>query len=116
MRQTDLVRLARILGMLGSEHAGERASAALAAHRLVKAAGGSWWQLLSPAKVAAPPPRSRRFVDIFHDPVAAANSRMRQLRRENEALKREVVRLKRGLEMRRPRATGARRGGRVPDA
>lgn len=102
MRQTDLVRLARILGMLGSEHPGERASAALAAHRLVASAGCSWWQLLSPTKIAPPPPRWS-FVDIFHDPVAAANSRMRQLRRENEALRRDVERLKRRLDLRRAR-------------
>jgi len=101
MRQTDLVRLVRILGMLGSDHAGERASAALAAHRLVKGTGGSWWQLLSPAKVAPPPPRHRRFVDILHDPISAANSRMRQLRRENDELLCEVKRLKRWLEARR---------------
>jgi hypothetical protein len=101
MRQTELVRLARILGMLGSEHPGERASAALAAHRLVKGAGCSWWELLSPAKVAPRPARSRSFVDVFHDPVAAANSRMRQLRRENEALQRDLDRLKRELQARR---------------
>jgi len=41
MRQSDLVKLNRILGMLGSDHAGERAAAALAADRLVKTIGTS---------------------------------------------------------------------------
>lgn len=100
MRQTDLVRLARILGMLGSDHPGERASAALAAHRLVKGAGASWWELLSPKKVSSPA-GFRIFADLFHDPIAAANSRMRQLRRENETLRRDLERLKRTLRARR---------------
>ncbi|SRR5579883_3008542 len=111
MRQGDLVKLVRILGMLGSDHAGERASAALAAHRLVRASGESWAALLSPYKVPRTP-RGRVFVDIFHDPVRAAASRMRQLRRENEDLRNEVKRLRQWLDARR--AT-ARRTARLKD-
>jgi hypothetical protein len=40
-------RLARILGMLGSEHAGERASAALQAEAFRKRHGLTWEQMLS---------------------------------------------------------------------
>src|SRR5579883_3249357 len=112
MRQGDLVKLVRILGMLGSVHAGERASAALAAHRLVKASGESWAALLSPYKVPRTPPRGRVFVDIFHDPVRAAASRMRQLRRENEDLRNEVKRLKLWLDARH---AAARRTARLKD-
>ncbi|HYM02101.1 MAG TPA: hypothetical protein VET85_04080 [Stellaceae bacterium] len=97
MRQGDLVRLVRILGMLGSDHAGERASAALAAHRLVKASGETWTALLSPFKAPRGQPRRREWVDVFHDPVSAASSRMRQLRRENDELLRELRRLRQGI-------------------
>jgi hypothetical protein len=115
MRQPDLVRLVRILGMLGSDHAGERASAGLAAHRLVKASGASWYQLLAPAK-RAPVSRggARSFIDMLHDPVKAAESRMRQLRRENEELWNEVRRLRRSLDARHAperRARASRRAG-----
>jgi hypothetical protein len=43
----DRQRLIAILGMLGSEHAGERAAAALQADRLRKQLGVTWEQLLS---------------------------------------------------------------------
>ena len=46
MRHSDLIKLNRILGLLGSDHAGERAAAGLAAHRLVKTMGTSWWTLI----------------------------------------------------------------------
>jgi hypothetical protein len=38
----DRERLAKLLGMLGSDHPGERDAAGLAAHRLVKASGLTW--------------------------------------------------------------------------
>jgi hypothetical protein len=41
-------RLAKLLGMLGSDHAGERDSAGLAAHRLVQQSGLTWQQVVSP--------------------------------------------------------------------
>jgi hypothetical protein len=117
MRQPELARLVRILGLLGSDHAGERANAALAAHRLVKSSGRSWSDLLSPLKVRGAQ-RYGRFVDVFHDPVSAANSRMRQLRRENDELKREVKRLKQSLDARnapaRKAALGSPPAGRNP--
>ena len=47
MNKTERMKLVRILGMLGSEHDGERASAAMAAHRVIQAAGTSWAQLLA---------------------------------------------------------------------
>lgn len=98
MRHADLLRLSRILGLLGSAHAGERASAALAAHRLLQASGRSWAELLVGTRSST----RRRFVDMLHDPIAAAESRMRQLRRENDELRAEVKRLKLWLESRRP--------------
>jgi hypothetical protein len=43
----DRRRLARILGMLGSEHAGERASAALQAEAFRKRHGMTWEEMLA---------------------------------------------------------------------
>jgi hypothetical protein len=47
MTGVDRARLARILGMLGSEHAGERASAALRAEAFRKRHGMAWEQMLA---------------------------------------------------------------------
>jgi hypothetical protein len=52
----DRRRLARILGMLGSEHAGERASAALQAEAFRKRHGMTWAELLNMAPVEDEPP------------------------------------------------------------
>jgi hypothetical protein len=45
-------KLAKIAGLLGSEHPGERASAALAGTRLLADAGWTWGELLSAAFAA----------------------------------------------------------------
>jgi hypothetical protein len=45
-------RLARLLGMLGSDHAGERDNAARAAHRLVQRHGITWYDVVA----THPPP------------------------------------------------------------
>jgi hypothetical protein len=42
----DRERLARLLGMLGSDHAGERDNAARAAHRLVQQHGITWYDVV----------------------------------------------------------------------
>jgi hypothetical protein len=51
-------RLAKLLGMLGSDHSGERDSAGLAAHRLVQQAGLTW------ADVVSPPPGERELPEL----------------------------------------------------
>jgi len=53
----DADRLAKLLGLLGSAHAGERDAAGLAAHRLVHSLGVTWFDVICPQ-----PPRenSRR--------------------------------------------------------
>src|SRR5690606_12779074 len=64
----DLVKLVRILGLLGSDHDGERASAALAAHRLVQRMETDWWTLLGgqgPKRLGAFPERAR--IDPWSD-------------------------------------------------
>lgn len=98
MRKGDLTRLVRILGMLGSDHDGERAAAALAADRLVRGSGWTWWDLLAPARVARP--FRSQWTDPLTDRLAAADSRMRQLRSENARLQEEIRRLKRRLDLR----------------
>jgi len=47
MTPADRAKLARILGMLGSEHAGERASAALQAEAFRKRHGMTWEEMLA---------------------------------------------------------------------
>jgi hypothetical protein len=47
MTPADRRRLARILGMLGSDHAGERASAALQAEAFRKRHGMTWEEMLA---------------------------------------------------------------------
>jgi hypothetical protein len=46
--------LAKILGLLGSDHAGERAAAGLKAHELVRAAGLTWRDVLDGAVAIVP--------------------------------------------------------------
>jgi hypothetical protein len=46
LSRTDRKRLAKLLGMLGSDHAGERDNAALAIERMRRELGLSWAELL----------------------------------------------------------------------
>jgi hypothetical protein len=96
VKACDAAKLARVLALLGSDFAGERASAALAAHRLMKRLGLTWQDLLTPAREVPrdviPPP----------DLLDAAQSRLRQCQRENDDLRRQVTLLKRRLELQRP--------------
>jgi hypothetical protein len=52
----DLKRLAAVLGLLGSEHAGERAAAGVAATRMLAAAGATWMDVLYPTAEGKPEP------------------------------------------------------------
>jgi hypothetical protein len=58
LSSSDRTRLARILGMLGSDHVGERAAAGLAAHRLVQRAGVTWYDVIKPPPHLKEPPIS----------------------------------------------------------
>lgn len=52
---SDRVHLAKLLGMLGSDHLGERDNAARAAHRLVQQRGCTWFDVVThPPPDAAP--------------------------------------------------------------
>lgn len=48
LSHSDRARLGKLLAMLGSEHAGERDAAGLAAHRLLERCGLSWSDVLTP--------------------------------------------------------------------
>ena len=50
----ELARLLKLLGMLGSEHSGERAAAALKAHQFVTSRELTWAELLDPADAPLP--------------------------------------------------------------
>lgn len=54
LRPDDAKRLAKVCGMFGSSHAGERASAALEADQLVRQAGETWDSVIGP-KPELPP-------------------------------------------------------------
>jgi hypothetical protein len=103
MTRSDRIKLARILGMLGSEHAGERAAAALAAHRLVQRSGDTWWSLLEPPLASQPVIVRAHWVDPFTDFLRAAQSRLRQTEQENERLRHENRRLRQQAMARRER-------------
>jgi hypothetical protein len=52
-------RLRKLCGMLGSDHDGERAAAALAADKLVRGLGLTWHQVIAPPIVPDHSPRVR---------------------------------------------------------
>ena len=101
MTRSERLKLVRILGMLGSDHEGERAAAGLAAHRLVQRAGTTWWGLLDPPIAAQPIVVRACWVDPFTDYLRAAQSRLRQAEAENARLVRENRRLRQRVMMRR---------------
>ncbi len=45
---TDRTKLAKLLGLLGSNHQGERDAAGLAAHRLVQSHNATWFDVVAP--------------------------------------------------------------------
>ena len=48
-------KLAKILGLLGSDHHGERAAAGAKAHELIRSLGLTWHEIISPSLVPGPP-------------------------------------------------------------
>ncbi|MEO8883572.1 MAG: hypothetical protein ABI377_09215 [Devosia sp.] len=97
MQRRSLTRLVRILGLLGSDQPGERASAAQAAHRLVTSLGVTWMELLQPPAEVKTKVVVQRVRDYDLDQQAAAEARMRQLKTTNDRLEKEVRALRRRL-------------------
>lgn len=94
MRANDAAKLARVLALLGSDQDGERAAAALAAHRLMHRLGLTWDDVL----MAKPEAEPARPVPLPPDLLGAVESRLRQAQRENEDLRRSIAQLRRRLE------------------
>lgn len=99
MKDTDRRKLTRILGMLGSDHPGERAAAALAAHRQVRALGTTWWDLLGEPRGSRGGAVVRTVYEWGIDHQRAAEARMRQLKAEIERLKSENSKLRSRLAL-----------------
>jgi hypothetical protein len=64
---SDRQRLAKLLGLLGSDHAGERDAAGLAAHRLIRDRGLTWGDVIHPN---AELPANRNAVQPWRETVA----------------------------------------------
>jgi hypothetical protein len=94
----DLAWFRKVVGLLASEHAGERSAAALKATAILRAAGKYW------ADVGVGTPSSQVMIVEAHDAAAMAaiykmsleseQARTTRLIEENTRLKREVARLK----------------------
>ncbi len=87
-------KLIRILKLLGSDQAGERASAALAAHKLVVSLDTDWETLLEPQRETKVVVQRVREWDVNHR--EAAEARIRQLKETTERQARQI----RGLRTR----------------
>jgi hypothetical protein len=82
LSQQERTRLAKLLGLLGSNHSGERDAAGLAAHRLVMNAGATWFDVLTPQGEhhrRKPEPEPERDDPEPDWPPAATNERVRVL-------------------------------------
>ena len=53
--EPDRVRLVKLLGLLGSDHAGEQVAAATAASRFLRSRNLTWQELLTPQRRATAP-------------------------------------------------------------
>jgi hypothetical protein len=84
---TKLSLLVKLLGLLGSEHAGERDTAARKASELLKDAGTTWEQLLVPQQaltVTAVPAGPRLWVNTVEDILEKHYSALRITQKYNE--------------------------------
>ncbi len=102
MQQKDLVRLDRILALMSSEHAGERASAAKAATDFIRKHDLTWWEVLEGRALGQRAAARVRRSDLGIDYLKAAESRIRQLQAHNLALEKQLKRLKDKLETQKP--------------
>jgi len=98
IQRKDLVRLDRILGLLSSEHPGERASAALAATNFINKHNLTWWEVLEGKALGPKAAAAVRRADTSVDYLKAAESRLRQMQAHNQTLEKQIRRLKARLE------------------
>jgi hypothetical protein len=96
MDAKTLALFRKVLGMLGSSHAGERAAAALKATAMLKAAGKTWGDVgvgVAPA-VLAQRYADQTLVDLYRRFLDDERARTTDMAKEIGRLKREVNRLK----------------------
>jgi hypothetical protein len=99
IQRRDLTRLSRILELLSSDHAGERAAAGVAATAFIKKRDLTWLDILEGGAMPAPKATiKRRKLDPSDDDLKAAESRLRQMQAHNLLLERQISRLKNQLE------------------
>jgi hypothetical protein len=100
IQRRDLTRLSRILELLSSDHAGERAAAATAATAFIKKHDLTWLDILEGGAMPMPKgtPLRRHKLDPSDDDLKAAESRLRQMQAHNLNLERQNSRLKNQLE------------------
>lgn len=86
LTSADIDRLGKLLGMLGSEHAGERAAAGLKANQLVCERGTSWAQITDSLKrvvAVKSEPRSQNWASAsqfgFRHDITAPHQRQAML-------------------------------------
>jgi len=84
----DRTRLEHILNLLGSDQPGERASAALAANRLIEGLGMTWEEVLAPDPETRVVVQRVRDWDVNHRD--AAEARIRQLKSTTERQERQI--------------------------
>jgi hypothetical protein len=82
----DRDRLAAILGLLGSDHAGERDAAALAASRFLRSRGLTWPDVIGAAPPAQPPPLRDPLQEVLRDWPARWRDAVRMCRRADASL------------------------------
>ncbi|MGV8832833.1 MAG: hypothetical protein ACOH2N_12730 [Devosia sp.] len=97
MNRGTRFKLVRVLGMLGSEHPGERASAALAAHRMVSALGMTWDDVIAATPAGASKTIVKRIHEYGIEHHRAAEARMRQLKTTCQSLEAENKSLRRRI-------------------
>jgi hypothetical protein len=77
--QEDAQKLAKIAGMFGSSHPGERAAAALKADQLVRACGETWTSIIADRQLPPPHDWRRRTPDDWRTMVNACLFRIETL-------------------------------------
>ncbi|MGN6159254.1 MAG: hypothetical protein ACTHNL_14235 [Devosia sp.] len=97
IQKKDIARLDRILALLASDQPGERAAAALKAIAFLKKHELTWLDVLEGRAVPRGNVRPHR-LDSSDDDLKAAESRLRQMRAHNDALERQIKRLKTTIE------------------
>ena len=97
MDDRALDRLRKVCGLLGSEHDGERAAAALRATAMLRDAGRSWADINFGApwpSLAAPAHAAAAMAAIYKMTLDSERARTTRMAEEITRLKREVARLK----------------------